>query len=275
MEPAAMTSLLALMAGEGLLAVDLQALARGPSGPGGTERRAGAVAVLPVAGVMLPRTRSGGWSGPIPGMDALRSALAGATVNPDISAIVLDVDSPGGTVVGTAETAAAVRAAAAVKPVIAVANGMAASAAYWIISGATEIVAAPAAELGSIGVVMMHQSWARAYDRMGVDTTMIQSSPFKTEVSSFAPLTDEARANLQSRVDSSHREFVSAGASGRKVSAAYVEERFGRGRLVDAADAVAAGMADRVASLDTVIGELLNGAKPRAFARRADVFAFV
>jgi signal peptide peptidase SppA len=268
-------SLLAMLAAEGgPLAIDLVALARGPSGTGGTERRAGAVTVIPVQGALMARGYRG-YGASIPGMTDLRASIDAAARNPDIGAIVLDMDTPGGTVTGTAETAASVRAAAAVKPVVAVANGLAASAGYWIAAGATEIVMAPNAEVGSIGVVMPHQSMARMYDRMGIDTTLISTAPYKAEGSPYAPLTEEARAALTARAQTAHDAFVADVATGRRTTPAAVEETFGRGRMVGVADAIRSGMADRTATLDAVVAGLLQGDTPRPRRRRtAAAFAF-
>jgi ClpP class serine protease len=93
-----------------------------------------------------------------PGMDAFRASLAQAAANPDVAAIVLDVNSPGGTYAGTPETANAVRAAAA-KPVIAVVDTLCASAAYFIASQAGEVVVTPSGEVGSIGVLAVHRTF--------------------------------------------------------------------------------------------------------------------
>ncbi len=193
--------------------------------------------------------------------------------DPSIGAIVLDVDSPGGTVAGTVETAAAVRAAAAVKPVVAVANTLAASAAYWIASQARELVVVPSGDVGSIGVMTAHVDASRLYERLGIAVTVVKSDRYKGEGLDFGPLDDDARAHLQSRVDAMHAAFVSAVAEGRRVPEKRVRESFGQGRVVAAAAAVERGMADRVATIDDVVAGLATG-RGRAFQpRRSLAFA--
>lgn len=230
--------------------------------------RQGRVAVLPISGPLLPR---GGQSffGSWRGMDSIRGQLATLADDDDVSAIVLDIDSPGGTVAGTAETAAAVRAAAAKKKVIAVANPLAASAAYWIGSQASEFVAAPGADLGSIGVLAMHTDISKALADAGVAVNVIRSAKYKGEGMPFSPLSDDTRAFMQSKVDDAHSDFVRDVAAGRGVTQTAVRENFGEGRVVNATSAVKRGMADRIGTLDSVVAGLV-GVKPR----RRSVAAF-
>lgn len=266
------SALMALIeqSGDGLLAVEETRLAAEPRGSKSANAPRN-VAVIPVSGPLYPRSRET-WAGTVPGMDALRSRLKSAAANPEIGSILLMIDSPGGTVAGTPETAAAVRAAAAIKPVVALADSLAASAAYWIGVGATEFVASPSAEVGSIGAVYAHQSYARMMERMGIETTVITSSPYKAEMSPFAPLSEEAKANMQASVDRTGAEFIAWVAAARNVSEKKVAESFGQGRLVDAQQALAAGMIDRIATLDEVIAGMQAG-KGRAFRPRRS-FAF-
>lgn len=227
------------------------------------------VAVVPVYG---PLTQRGSWYGT--SMDLMRARIGALAADASIGSIVLDIDSPGGTVAGTAEAAAAVRAAAAQKPVIAVANTLAASAAYWIGSQASEFVIAPSGDVGSIGVMAMHQDISGWLEQNGIKMTMIRSSqsPLKNEANPFSPLGDDAAAFLQSRVDESGDQFVKAVAAGRRVSQTKVREDFGQGRVFGAQAAVARGMADRIATLDDVVAGLAK--KAGAAPRRRSALAF-
>jgi capsid assembly protease len=106
--------------------------------------------------------------------------------------------------------------------------------------------------------------------------TMIRSeqSPKKNEAHPFGPLSDEARANLQARVNDSGAEFIRAVASGRKVSQTKVKEEFGQGRMFGAKEAIARGMVDRVATLDQVVGDMISKSPARPAFRRRSAFAF-
>jgi signal peptide peptidase SppA len=223
----------------------------------------GAVAVLPIHGTISHRANmltsmSGGAS-----TEQLGREIDSMASNPNIASIVLDIESPGGSVAGVQELGAKIKAAAGQKPVIAVANGMAASAAYWLASQASEIVVTPSGQVGSIGVVMMHQDISRAADAQGVTTSFIHAGKYKVEGNEFSPLENEARANLQAMVDSYYSDFVAAVAKGRGVGVAEVRDGFGQGRMVRAKAAVEARMADRVGTLDDVINEQMAGYSKR------------
>ena len=209
------------------------------------------VAVIPLIGPVTNRTS---WYGP--GLDRFEAALAQALANPDVGAIVLDVDSPGGTYAGTPEAANAVRLAAAAKPVTAVVDSLAASAAYWIASQAGQIVVTPSADVGSIGVLAVHHDFSAALEADGIKTTIVRSTPYKAEGNPFEPLSAEALGAWQADVDRAHGEFIRTVAEGRKVSQQRVREDFGQGRTVGAQRAVQLGMADRIGTLAEVIGGL-------------------
>lgn len=194
------------------------------------------------------------------------AAMADATVG----AVVLAVDSPGGSVFGIPEAAAMIRAARGVKPMVAVADPLAASAAYWLASQADEIVAAPSSLVGSIGVIAMHVDESAALDRMGLKVTELTYGRRKGEESSLRPLSDEAKASLQARIDHFGRLFEGDVSRGRRVSVESVRSRFGEGSIFVAPDAKAAGLVDRVATLEDVIGELARGKRPVSGVRGYD-----
>lgn len=218
----------------------------------------GAVAVLPLYGVLAQRMNmmteiSGGTS-----TEMFTKALRTVLKEPAISAIVIDVDSPGGSVFGIGELASEMLASRGTKPIIAVANSMAASAAYWIASQADELVVTPGGIVGSIGVLTAHEDMSKAEEMAGIKTTIVSAGKFKSEAASSAPLSAEARDALQSLVDDYYAAFVEAVAKGRGTSIAKVKGGFGQGRLVNAEDALAEGMVDRIATLDQTIARLIG-----------------
>lgn len=235
--------------------------------------RQGSIAIVQVAGALYPR---GGRSlyGSFTGMDGLRSQIAAHAADPDVSSIIAVFDTPGGTVAGTPETAAAFKAAAAQKPVVAMVDSLAASAGYWIASQCSEIVMSPSADVGSIGAMVLHADMSQALEAMGIKLTMIRSeiSPQKNEAHPFAPLSQEATAFLQARVDEAGVDFVKAVAAGRKTTQANVKEKFGQGRIYGAREALARGMVDRVATLGDVIGGLSQKPARRSVRRSALLF---
>lgn len=216
------------------------------------------VAVIPVRGVishrmgMLSET-SGGTS-----VESLQRRIRAAVDDPSVSAIVLDVDSPGGGVYGVPELHAEIMAARETKKIVAVANSLAASAAYWIASAASEFWGSPSSEVGSIGVFAVHEDLSKALEEEGVRPTVISSTPQKTERLPFGPLTEEARAALQESVDATHATFLRDVGRGRGVKASAVAEKFGKGRIVRAPEALAAGMIDRIGTIDEAVARLLG-----------------
>src|SRR5690606_12609791 len=110
-----------------------------------------------------------------------------------VGTIVLDVDSPGGGVYGVAEFAEEIYKARGQKRIVAVANSMAASAAYWIATAADELVVTPGGEVGSIGVYMLHEDWSGAYEKAGIKPTVIKFGENKAEGIDVEPLSESAQ----------------------------------------------------------------------------------
>lgn len=218
--------------------------------------RVGTVAVLPIHGVIAPKADiftevSGGTS-----VQRLQDMLESALSDEDVSAIALDVDSPGGSVELITELAGAIRAGRERKPIIASANSRAASAAYWLASQASEIVVTPSGDVGSIGVFAAHEDVSALQEKLGVKTTLISAGEFKTEGNPFEPLSDDARAYWQGLVDETYAVFVDDVSRGRGVSAETVRERYGKGRMLRAPQALASGMVDRIETIDATISRL-------------------
>jgi signal peptide peptidase SppA len=215
------------------------------------------VAVIPMTGVLVPKADmfsevSGGTS-----IEKLRGQFREAMASPQVSSIVLDVDSPGGMVDGVPEMAAEIRGARGKKPIIAVANHEMASGAYWLASQADEIVVSASSRVGSIGVFTAHEDQSAKHEQGGVKTTLVSAGKFKTEGNPFEPLTDEATAHLQGMVNEYYGMFVGDVAKGRRVPIASVRQGYGEGRVVTGSAALAAGMADREGSVEGVVRELL------------------
>lgn len=220
------------------------------------------IQVIPIGGTIMNRAHSAG-DGTIPIGRRIDQAVADARVD----AIVLDVDSPGGTVTGVPELAAKIREAKEEKPVIAHANGTMASAAYWIASGATEVVMSPSSEVGSIGVFTVHEDWSKWLEEEGVVVTEIAAGKFKTEGAPWKPLDAEAGEFLASQVAAYYDWFIRDVAAGRGDTPANVRAGYGEGRVLGAKDAKAAGLVDRIETLDQTIARLSTGRLPGRKAR--------
>jgi signal peptide peptidase SppA len=219
--------------------------------------RSGSVAVVPLVGLIAHRPSIVDMLFGTTSIGMFRADFAEAVADPGVGAVVLLIDSPGGSVSGIPEAAAEIRAArGGAKPIVAVADTMAASAAYWLGSQADRFVVTPSGRVGSIGVYAMHQDVSEAMKTMGVKTTLVSAGRFKTEGNPFEPLTDEARARMQADVDMFHSMFVADVAAGRGVKPDAVLSGFGQGRTVLAREAVELGMVDRIDTLRNVLAGL-------------------
>jgi signal peptide peptidase SppA len=226
----------------------------------GQSRVAGAVAIIPLRGVITPRPSFISWLfGGGGGLEGFREDFRDAIDNDDVAAVLLDIDSPGGSVELVEETAAEILAARGEKPIVAIANTMAASAAYWIGAAADDLVVTPSGLVGSIGVYQVHYDFSVFNENLGVDPSWIAAGRFKVEGNEDEPLDDEARAAMQATVDDYYDLFVAAVASGRGVSESDVRSGFGEGRVLPSKRALAAGMVDRVATFEDEVSRLVNG----------------
>jgi len=226
----------------------------------------GGIAVLPLYGVV---TQRGNMVEDVSGpgsvstqqfASALRQALADDTV----SQILIDIDSPGGSVYGVAELADEIISARSQKPVVAVANSLAASAAYWIGCAASELYVTPGGEVGSIGVWQAHFDYSQALAAEGVAPTLISAGKYKVEGNPYAPLDVEAQGFMQSRVDDYYAAFTKGVARGRGVPIAQVRDGMGQGRVLGADAAIAQNMVDGVATFDDVVRKMRRDAKGAA-----------
>jgi signal peptide peptidase SppA len=223
------------------------------------QARAGSVAIIPVYGVIGPRMNlfsemSGGTT-----FEKLTKQLHQAMANADVRTIVLDVDSPGGTVAGGAEFTAEVMKARTKKPIVAVAQFLMASAAYQLGSAATEIVAAPTARIGSVGTYMIHTDLSKALAELGIARTYISAGEGKVDGNETQPPSEAYLARAQASIDDAYGQFVDLVVQGRGkgTTAEQVRTKW-KAHCYSAAEALQLGMIDRIATLDDTLTRLLS-----------------
>jgi capsid assembly protease len=173
----------------------------------------------------------------------IRADIRRAAADPNAKTIDIVFDSPGGSCTGLPETADVIRAAGKQKPVRAFVTGIAASAAYWLASQASTISLTPSGEVGSVGVLDIHADVTGALDKAGVKVTAISSTPEKTERAPFNPLSDEARAHMQTGVNAWYGDFLSAVRRGRGARVSQTGT-YGNGRMLSAKEALSSGLID-------------------------------
>lgn len=185
---------------------------------------AGGVAVIGVSGMIVPRWD---WIGDswLTGLNALRLQLGAAFADPEVRGVALVIDSGGGLASGVPDFVdwlAAAKAASG-KPLVAVCDEVAYSAAYWIASAADSIAVPRTGGVGSIGVLMMHWDVSGMFEEAGIRITVIQAGARKADGHPFAPLPDEVRARWQAECEDLRRLFADHVARGRAAAGASVD----------------------------------------------------
>lgn len=214
------------------------------------------VALIPVKGTLTHRLGSIRPYSGMTGYDGIRQAFNTAMDDASVKAIVLDINSPGGEVSGCFELADVIYAARGIKPVWAICDDMAFSAAYAIASAASRIIVPRTGGVGSIGVVCMHVDYSKALEKAGIEVTLIQYGAQKTDRAEVKPLSSPAQKRLQADIDAVGEIFVETVARNRNLSVAQVrntEAATYQGLL-----GVDAGLADAVLAPDAAFQDLLN-----------------
>ncbi|OMC06723.1 signal peptide peptidase SppA [Mycolicibacter heraklionensis] len=242
----------------------------GPTLPG--RKAKPAIAVVTVAGAIV--SGSGGPQlSPLGnrsvGGDTIAAALREAAADDAVAAIVLRVDSPGGSVTGSETIWRAVQQArAAGKPVVASMGAVAASGGYYISAGTDTVVANPATITGSIGVVTGKLVARELKDRLGVGTDSVRTGANADAWSINAPFTAEQQDQVETEADLFYNDFVARVAQGRNMSTDAVDA-VARGRVWTGADAAERGLVDELGGLRTAVrrAKVLAGLDPDAAVR--------
>lgn len=214
----------------------------------------GGVAIVDLMGPMFRRAGSVARRHfGLAGTDATRMAVEAADADPDTEHILLRVDSPGGSVSGLDQLGDAVARTA--KPVTAVVDGMAASAAYYVASQADRILLGRTDMVGSIGTRLMLYDFSKMFEQEGVEAVPIDTGPFKSAGAMGTKITEEQRADFQRIVDFYYNDFVGAVARGRNLSEKAVL-KVADGRLFTPGEAQSLGLVDGIATIAEVRHEL-------------------
>jgi len=211
------------------------------------------VAVLQVYGMLGKRMNllmdfSGGTS-----TEILAQQLRQALDDPKVGAVLLDIESPGGSVDGVKEVADLIYSSRQTKPIVAFANDLMASGAYWLGSAADRVVATETGFVGAIGVAMMHYDYSGRDAQQGVKRTAIYAGKYKRIASDEKPLSEEGAAYLQGLVDYLYGVFLEAVGRHRGVSPETVHLRMADGRLFVGRQALEAGLVDALGTFEAAL----------------------
>ena len=211
------------------------------------------IAVIPVVGSLVRRTVGLDPASGFTSYAEIAGMVDAAIADPSVEGIVLDIDSPGGEAGGVFELGERIRAADGVKPVWAIASDTAFSAAYAIGCAASRLLVSRTGGVGSIGVIAMHVDQTARDAQQGYRYTPITAGDHKNDFSPHEKLGPEAHARLQAEVDRLYGLFVDHVAAMRRLDTDAV--RATEAGIYFGADAVNAGLADAVGSLDAVLAE--------------------
>lgn len=219
------------------------------------------VAVVSMIGPLVHRSRMQADCSMLWGYSDFLGRIEHAVKNPDVTAIVIMADTPGGEAQGAFECAQRLFDLRGQKPIRCVADGMLASAGYLIGSAADEVITTKTGYSGSIGVVMRHVDFSKGLADDGIAVTHVYAGAHKIDGNQFEPLPDSVRADMQAEVDDLYQMFVSAVSLHRGLTPEAV--RGTEARVYRGVSAVAAGLADRIGTVDGVIAELANATSTR------------
>lgn len=188
--------------------------------------------------------------------DTIRKAFRAALADPEAKSILLEFDSPGGEVAGVFDLADEIYQARGAKPIWAVANEAAFSAAYALACAADRVFLSRTAAVGSVGVLAVHVDQSGADKRQGYAYTAVYAGAHKNDYTPHAPMSEGARGRLQAQVDQIYTLFVDTVARNRGLEA--VKVRGTEAGVFMGEDAVSAGLADGVATMAEVLANIGN-----------------
>ncbi len=209
--------------------------------------------IIPITGVLMNKlsVKFGSFA---TGYQYIDRAVERGMDDPDVSAIVFDIDSPGGEVAGNFELAEKIAGMRGDKPMRAVANDYAFSAAYSLATAADSITMARSGGVGSVGVVTMHMDVSERMDKMGVKVTFIYAGKHKIEGNPYEALPAAAKGRIQDRIDRIYGEFVGLVAANRGMEEQAVRDT--EALTYDASNAVDIGFADRIGAMKEELADL-------------------
>lgn len=215
----------------------------------------GGIAVVPVQGILVPRRgQITAACTELTSYERIRAQIQMALNDPSVSEIVLDINSGGGAAVGCKELADFIFQSRDTKPITAIVNFGAYSAAYFIASACSSVIVSQTSGVGSIGVIMEHMETSRLEDELGMKFTTIYRGDNKNNGSQHEPLTEQALSMFQSMIDTMYETFTSSVAEYRGLSQQAVIDT--QAALYFGADAVSAGLADEMSDPQSAINAI-------------------
>lgn len=212
------------------------------------------IAVIPIIGSMSHRTTGIEAMSGMTSYATLQKQFEAAFNDPNVGSILMDIDSPGGSVAGAFDFRDYLMSKKGTKPVYALARDAMCSAAYLIGSTADKVYATQTARVGSIGVVAMHTDASGKMEKEGLKPTFISAGKFKTAGNPYEKLEGEKLKYLQDSVDESYDMFINAVADARGIDKKVIRDT--EARVYGGKKAVEIGLADGIRTYESVLAEM-------------------
>ena len=212
------------------------------------------VAVIPIVGSMSHRSTGIEAMSGMTSYSTLQKQFEAAFNDPNVGSILMDIDSPGGSVAGAFDFRDYLMSKKGTKPVYALARDAMCSAAYLIGSTADKVYATQTARVGSIGVVAMHTDASGKMEKEGLKPTFISAGKFKTAGNPYEKLEGEKLKYLQDSVDESYDMFINAVADARGIDKKAIRDT--EARVYGGKKAVEIGLADGIRTYESVLAEM-------------------
>lgn len=220
----------------------------------------GDIGVVRIAG---PLNNSDSWMNEMMGMTGypeIRDALVFGASDPNVKAIVLDINSGGGSVSGCADCGALISSIdARVKPIHTFSDGGIMSAAYWLGSSSRSVNIGSVTDAGSIGVIAVHQEMSRMLQDEGIGVTVLRSGKYKGMGNPYEPLSAEAKIEMQDQIDQASQLFTQHVADARGTTYAIADQKMGQGKVFLGQRAVDVGLVDSITTFDNLMTKLQGG----------------
>eukprot|EP01031_Cornospumella_fuschlensis_P051024 gene51024-62404_t len=201
---------------------------------------------IDLEGIITSMNMGGLFGGALPMIDTIKESLKQALKDPNVKAIVLRINSPGGEVTASDIIYAAVKEAAKTKPVVVYMDSVAASGGYYVACGATKVVASETTLTASIGVIMESFSYHELFGKIGLESTAFTSGPYKDTLNGGRPMRADEVIYIQNLVNTMYDRFLGIVSEARKVPRDLLKATVADGRIVTGRQALEAKLVDKI-----------------------------
>ena len=216
----------------------------------GTAETTDKIVQLDLEGIISSMSTGGFLENALTSVEVVKRSLEQAVADDEVKAIVLRINSPGGEVTASDIIYAAVKKAAAVKPVVVYMDSVAASGGYYVACGATKVIASETTLTASIGVIMESMNYHDLFGKVGLTSQTFTSGAFKDTLSGARPMREDEKVYIQGLVDTMYDRFLGIVSEARKVPKDVLKNTVADGRVVTGRQALEAKLVDQIGYME-------------------------